>query len=451
MSANATLSLTTSLVSTLTSTLASSLAPTNEPALAPTASSTPPSPQPTNGLTSPPINTVTAAFIILGVTVGSIVVHAVLTLVFRIVAKKTVWALDDDLVKYLRKPTFIMFPVVALLITIQLITLPQGVKETIQHVLVIILLFSISFFVVMIIKCGSLAIGRVNSHLRETEPKRAREVDTQIMVMTRIVQGMVWVLGLAGIAMTFPNAWQVGVSLLASASVATLLLGFAAKPSIENALASLTIALTQPFILEDYVVINGEPGHIEEILSQYVVLRTIDERRLIIPLTWFISNMFQNWSRVSTRQLVQCQISIDPRSISVTTIRKAFTKFAKKHPAYDGRHANVLVSGWSNSGLVDLSCQMTVGNSAEVPKIEAQIREAMLEVVLVKTGGWPLADINERGEDGSPEDEKSASSSSTAKKNDMVFTPIAPAAIVTDFHRILNTTPGMSDATLDKV
>lgn len=69
--------------------------------------------------------------------------------------------------------------------------------------------------------------------MKESDMKRAREVETQIVVMTRIVQGLVWLLGLSGIAMTFPNAWQVGVSLLASASVTALLLGVAAKPAIE--------------------------------------------------------------------------------------------------------------------------------------------------------------------------------------------------------------------------
>ncbi|KAF9429468.1 hypothetical protein BGZ76_001246, partial [Entomortierella beljakovae] len=142
----------------------------------------------------------------------------------------------------------------------------------------------------MIIKCVSMAVSRTNNHLKETNPIRAREVETQIVVMTRIVQGMVWLLGLSGIAMTFPNAWQVGVSLLASASVSALLLGFAAKPSIENALASLTIALTQPFLIEDQVVVNDEVGHIEEITSQYVIVRTPDERRMVVPLTWFLGN-----------------------------------------------------------------------------------------------------------------------------------------------------------------
>lgn len=126
-----------------------------------------------------------------------------------------------------------MFPTVALLITIQLLTLPVGVYGTLNHALVIILLFTISFLVVMLIKCVSMAVSRRNVHLKDSQPMRAREVETQIVVMTRIVQGMVWLLGLSGIAMTFPNAWQVGVSLLASASVTALLLGFAAKPSIE--------------------------------------------------------------------------------------------------------------------------------------------------------------------------------------------------------------------------
>jgi len=120
-----------------------------------------------------------------------------------------------------------------MLITIQLLTLPVGVYGTLNHVLIIILLFSLSYFIVMLIKCVSMAVGRNNSHLKDTQPKRAREVETQIIVMTRIVQGMVWLLGLSGIAMTFPNAWQVGVSLLASASVTALLLGYSAKPSIE--------------------------------------------------------------------------------------------------------------------------------------------------------------------------------------------------------------------------
>ncbi|KAI7831539.1 Mechanosensitive ion channel-domain-containing protein [Gamsiella multidivaricata] len=329
--------------------------------------------------TSRPIATVTAVFIILGVTAGAICLHLVLTFIFKRIAKKTIWQFDDDLVKHCKKPTFVMFPTVALLITIQLVTLPVGVYSALNHVLIIILIFAISYLVVMLIKCTSMAVSRSNSHLKGSEPKRAREVETQIIVMTRIVQGVVWMLGLAGIAMTFPNAWQVGVSLLASASVSALLLGFAAKSSIENALASLTIALTQPFLIEDQVCVNGEVGHIEEIQSQYVIVRTLDERRIVVPLTWFLANIFQNWSRNSPQQIAECKVYID-YSAYVPRVRQAFLKFARAHPLFDGRHCALLVTDCT-AGTIELTCQISVANAMQVMQVTSDVREAMVEFI----------------------------------------------------------------------
>ncbi|KAF9565968.1 hypothetical protein EC968_003967 [Mortierella alpina] len=339
--------------------------------------------------TSPAISPVTAAFIILGVTVGAAIAHIILTFIFKRLAKKTIWQFDDDIVRYCQKPTFIMFPTLAVLITLQLVTLPKGVHEAVKHTLVIILIFSISLLVVMLIKCGSLAVSRGSSHLKDTAPKRAREVETQIVVMTRIVQGMVWLLGLAGIAMTFPNAWQVGVSLLASASVSALLLGFAAKPSIENALASLTIALTQPFLLEDQVEVQGEVGHIEEIQAQYVIVRTLDERRLVVPLTWFLGNIFQNWSRNSPQQIAECKVFVD-YSVSVPHLRQAFLKFARAHPMFDGRHCALLVTDCTSS-TIELTCQISVGNALDVIQVTSDVREAMVEVVASRQTVLPMA------------------------------------------------------------
>ncbi|KAF9946503.1 hypothetical protein BGZ72_000275 [Mortierella alpina] len=348
-----------------------------------------PAPPPATPPTSSPISPVTAAFIILGVTVGAALTHIILTFIFKRLAKKTIWQFDDDIVRYCQKPTFIMFPTLAVLITLQLVTLPTGVHETVKHTLIIILIFSISLLVVMLIKCGSLAVSRGSSHLKDTAPKRAREVETQIVVMTRIVQGMVWLLGLAGIAMTFPNAWQVGVSLLASASVSALLLGFAAKPSIENALASLTIALTQPFLLEDQVEVQGEVGHIEEIQAQYVIVRTLDERRLVVPLTWFLGNIFQNWSRNSPQQIAECKVYVD-YTTSVPHVRQAFLKFARAHPMFDGRHCALLVTDCTSS-TIELTCQISVKNALDVIQVTSDVREAMVEVIASRQSVLPVS------------------------------------------------------------
>ncbi|KAF9539544.1 hypothetical protein EC957_005307 [Mortierella hygrophila] len=325
------------------------------------------------------MNSVTAAFIILGVTVGAILLHLVLSYIFKKLAERTVWQFDDDVVKYCKKPTFVMFPTIGLLITIQLVTLPVGVYGVLNHIFLIVLIFSITFFVVMLIKCCSMAVARSNSRMKESDLKRAREVETQIVVMTRIVQGLVWLLGLSGIAMTFPNAWQVGVSLLASASVTALLLGFAAKPGIENAFASLAIAMTQPFLLEDQVQVAGEVGHIEEIQSQYVIMRTLDERRLVIPLTWFLANIFQNWSRNSPQQIGICKIFVD-YTTAIPRIRQYFLRFARAHPLYDGRHCSLLVTDCT-LGTIELTCQVSVSNAMDVMQVSSDIREAMVEFI----------------------------------------------------------------------
>ncbi|KAF9919912.1 hypothetical protein FBU30_010369 [Linnemannia zychae] len=329
--------------------------------------------------TSKAMDAVTAAFVILGVTVGAILLHLILTYVFKKIAEKTIWQFDDDVVKYCKKPTFLMFPTIGLLITIQLVTLPVGVYGVLNHALIIILIFSITIFVVMLIKCGSMAVARSNSRMKDTEPKRAREVETQIVVMTRIAQGLVWLLGLSGIAMTFPNAWQVGISLLASASVTALLLGIAAKPAIENAFASLAIALTQPFLLEDQVKVDGEVGHIEEIQSQYVIMRTLDERRLVIPLTWFLANIFQNWSKNSAQQIGMCKIYVD-YTTAIPRIRQHFLQFARAHPHFDGRHCSLLVTDCSME-TIELTCQISVSNAIDVMQVSSDIREAMVEFI----------------------------------------------------------------------
>ena len=84
---------------------------------------------------------------------------------------------------------------------------------------------------------------------------------------------------------------------MASASVAALLIGFAAKPSIENLINSLQIALTQPLLLNDYIVVDDYQGYVEEIQAQFIVIRTSDERRIIIPLSRVIDGTFENWTR----------------------------------------------------------------------------------------------------------------------------------------------------------
>jgi hypothetical protein len=103
--------------------------------------------------------------------------------------------------------------------------------------------------------------------------------------------------------MTFPGARQVGASLLASAGVIGIVAGLAAKPVFSNLIAGLQIALAQPIRIDDVLVVEGEWGRVEEITGTFVVLKIWDERRLILPLSYFIEKPFQNWTRHSAQLL----------------------------------------------------------------------------------------------------------------------------------------------------
>jgi hypothetical protein len=137
--------------------------------------------------------------------------------------------------------------------------------------------------------------------IRRTWPTilAARRIQTQTRVLSRIATGTALVAGLAFILMTFPRARQIGASLLASAGVAGLIAGIAARSVFSNLLAGLQIALSQPIRIDDVLIVEGEWGRVEEITRTYVVLKIWDERRLVVPLGWFIDHPFQNWTRRS--------------------------------------------------------------------------------------------------------------------------------------------------------
>jgi small-conductance mechanosensitive channel len=148
---------------------------------------------------------------------------------------------------------------------------------------------------------GGLAEAIIATHPMTTADNlHARRVQTQTRALARTVMGLILFVGVALALMSFPAVRSIGTSLLASAGVAGLVVGLAARPALGNVIAGLQLALTQPIRLDDVVIIEGEWGRIEEIRGSYVVVRVWDQRRLIVPLQWFIEHPFQNWTLTSS-------------------------------------------------------------------------------------------------------------------------------------------------------
>ncbi|AIO66340.1 mechanosensitive ion channel family protein [Burkholderia oklahomensis] len=202
----------------------------------------------------------------------------------------------------------------------------------------------------------------------------ARRIHTQTRVLARTVMVLIVIIGTGAALMTFPNVRQVGASLLASAGVAGLVAGIAARPVLGNLIAGLQIALSQPIRLDDVVIIQGEWGRIEEITGTYVSVRLWDQRRLVVPLQWFIENPFQNWTRSSAELIGTVFLYVDYR-LPLDPLRAELARIVAAAPEWDGRvqvlqvtdatersmQLRALVSARDSSLAWDLRCRVREG------------------------------------------------------------------------------------------
>ncbi|MEO8387741.1 mechanosensitive ion channel family protein [Polaromonas sp.] len=220
--------------------------------------------------------------------------------------------------------------------------------------------------------------GIIAQHSVEVEDNlNARRIHTQTRLLGRTVSFMVLVAGLALMLMTFPGARQVGASLLASAGVIGIVAGIAARPVFSNLIAGLQLALAQPLRIDDVLIIQGEWGRVEEITGTYVVLKIWDERRLIIPLQWFIENPFQNWTRNSAQIIGTVFLWVDYR-MPLQPLRDAARRACEAAPEWDKRLCLLqLVEAGERS--MQLRVLVTSGNSSLNWDLRCKVREALVD------------------------------------------------------------------------
>jgi small-conductance mechanosensitive channel len=222
---------------------------------------------------------------------------------------------------------------------------------------------------------------------------RARRVVTQVRVLGRTVDVIVIVIGASIILLTIPGVRQLGASLLASAGVAGLAIGLAAKPVLSNLIAGLQIALTQPIRLDDVVIIEGEWGRIEEITGSYVVVRLWDERRLVVPLNWFIENPFQNWTRTGSQLIGTVFLMLDYR-MPLAPLRDELKRLCSEAPEWDGRVCVLQVTD-ANEHAMQLRALVSASDSGRGWDLRCHVREGLIAYV---QANYPEALPRWRGE-----------------------------------------------------
>lgn len=228
--------------------------------------------------------------------------------------------------------------------------------------------------------CSAIAAAVALRHpLTVADNLHARRIQTQTRVLTRTLASVAVLVGLSFGLLTFPGMRDVGAGLLASAGVIGLVAGIAAKPIFGNLLAGLQIALTQPIRLDDVVIVEGEWGRIEEITRTYVVVAIWDQRRLIVPLQYFIEKPFQNWTRASSEVIGTVFLWVD-YGLPLEPLRGELRRLCEAAPQWDRRVCVLQVTDASERSM-QLRALVSSADSGRNWDLRCAVREGLIEFV----------------------------------------------------------------------
>lgn len=209
-----------------------------------------------------------------------------------------------------------------------------------------------------------------------SDPARARRVKTQLTLIQRLTTAVVVVIAGAAILLQFPAMRTLGTSMLASAGVLGIVAGIAAQSTLGNLFAGLSIAFGDMVRIGDEVVVDGEQGVVDEITVSYLVLRTWDERRITMPVSYFTSKPFENWSRGGTQLQGTVYLHLDHRA-PVDALRSKAEELVHGHDLWDGRNWNVLVTDATHTTL-QVRLAVSARTSSDLWTLRCDLREQLL-------------------------------------------------------------------------
>jgi small-conductance mechanosensitive channel len=331
-----------------------------------------------------------ALALILAVVIGRVLAAAFLRMGAS-VAGHTATKWDDSLVKTLRGPTRFLIAVISAWLLAEPIRLAAPVQQILDHALQIALVGALAWLVVRLVRSVSdLIITRAEEEAAEEEDApnaelRLRGLRTQVLVLRRVISIIVGILTAALVLVQFEVVRSVGLSLLASAGMAGIVIGLAAQRSIATLLAGIQLSITQPIRLGDTVIVEGEWGTIEEINLTYVVVKVWDERRLVVPMSRFLEQAFQNWTKVSPELLGTIYFHAD-YTLPMAAAREALDEIVTDHPKWDGRAKGLLVTDVKDRTL-EVRALISAKDAGDQWDLRCVVREKMIAWLAEYEGG----------------------------------------------------------------
>lgn len=325
-----------------------------------------------NALRAALILSVAAAF-------GSIV-HAILFGAAARIASRTEGDLDERLLRYARRPTRLILPLIAIQLFFPVLDpfLPQSTFAALQHALGLGLIAGVAWLLLAVSRVIDDALG-LRFRLDVSDNLAARRIHTQARVLRRALTVLIIILTAGVMLMTFPQVRELGASVLASAGLAGIVVGFAAAPILQNLIAGIQIAIAQPIRIDDVVIVEGEWGRIEEFTATYVVVRIWDQRRLIVPLRYFIDHVFQNWTRRDADILGTVFLHVD-YTVPVDAVRAELHRLLQLNDKWDRRAWGLAVTD-ATDRTVELRALMSAADAGSAFDLRCEIRERLIAFI----------------------------------------------------------------------
>lgn len=329
-----------------------------------------------------------SAGVVLAVLAAGLVLHRVGMAVLRRVAARAPSERGSRLataaVGYARRPARLIIPLLLLQVVLPALVLPESAAEVLRHAVSLAMIAGWAWLTVSMSSLIEDVVG-LKYRMDVADNLEARAIFTQVRVLRRTAVVIVVIIAAAVMLTTFPRVRDLGASLLASAGLAGLAVGFAARPVLQNLIAGVQIALTQPIRIDDVVIIEGEFGWIEEIASTFVVVRVWDQRRLVVPLNFFVEHTFQNWTRKSADLLGVVFLHVD-YSVPVEELRAELRRIVEASGMWDGRVCVLQVVD-SLEHCVRLRALVSAPGAGAAWDIRCHVREKMIGYLREKHPG----------------------------------------------------------------
>jgi small-conductance mechanosensitive channel len=315
------------------------------------------------------------------VLLGAIFVSlAIYIFIFRFVLRRKISIDNHGTLGRFTKPAFWLFLIAATMSAFPAFTFNSEIESNTEHALHICLLLTVGWLLVAsVYAVEDVLVKRYD--ISAADNLNARRIRTQMAVIRRLAMFFIFIVIAGLILYTFNHTriWQYGAGLIASAGLASFALASAAKTTVGNLLAGIQIALTEPIRIDDVVIVDGQWGRIEEITSAYVVVRIWNLERLIVPLTWFIENPFQNWTRTSADLLGTFYMYVD-YTCPVEPLREEFANVLKGSKEWDGKAQAVQLTDFFKTTM-QIRFLMSAGNSGDLFNLRCYGREKMIAFV----------------------------------------------------------------------